>query len=166
MADDAEVKLSVRDSVKDFFEDVTAWTTPFTVYDADDLESHTTEPNRPFVYVITRKEPIEPRWLPIVVLDIETRNVSWQLGSTSRETRVNINIMGRSEGETSRIASKMRASLNTIAIYDYSGAIPVLEENQFYQEEWEQQEVVPPEEYLREGTLKHWLLLSNMFILP
>lgn len=167
MADDIDVKQSVVKSIEDMFENVTIWTTPFTVYDFDDYISLTTEPNRPYVFLITRKEPIpELKWSPVVAVSIEMEDYDFQLGSTSQVADVAIYVITRSEGEGTQIARKMRVNMRTISIYDFSGASPVFERTLSYEGNWRQEEIVPPVEDLQEGSLRHWLKLSNTLVVP
>lgn len=167
MADDIDVKRSVVKSIQDMFENVTIWATPFTVYDLDDYINLETEPNRPYVFLITRKEPIpELKWSPVVAVSIEVEDYDFQLGSTSQMADVSIYVITRNEGEGSQIARKMRANMRNIDIYDFSSDSPVFERSLFYDGNWRQEEIVPPVEDLQEGSLRHWLMLSNTLVVP
>lgn len=159
MSDDV-LKQDLYTVIVGVLEDASLWNrVAFTVYRDFEMEGMTTEPMRPFIFVGSRNTAVMPRFLPYIILDIEVDSVVFQMGSLSNLVRCTINILGRTEGETSRISSVLKDNVVTFGTTyiaqqqtDRRGAT------------WTEQAVPIPEPGWSEGTLRQLLAISSEFI--
>lgn len=130
----------------------------FTIYRDFDMEGITAEPARPFIFMGSRNTAVIPKYLPYIILDIEIDRIVYQMGSTSHLVRVTINILGRTEGETSRIASVLKDNVVTFGTYNAQ------QQTDRRGSTWSEQAVPIPEPAWSEGTLRQLLAISSEFI--
>lgn len=130
----------------------------FTTYRDFDMEGMTSEPARPFIFIGSRNTAVIPKYLPYIILDIELDRYVFQMGSTSTLVRVSINILGRTEGEASRIASVLKDNVVTFGSYNAQ------QQTDTQGKAWSEQALPIPEPAWSEGTLRQLLSISSEFI--
>ena len=159
MSDDV-LKADVYAAVSAVLHDASLWNgTPFAVYRDFDMENMVVEPARPFVFIGSRNTAVIPKFLPYVMLDIEIDRIVLQMGSVSSQVRVSINIVGRTEGEASRISSVLKRNVVTFGT-GYSAQIDTDRAGV----SWLEEAVAIPEPYWSEGTLRQVLSIRATFL--
>lgn len=166
--EDVDIILSVKDAVEDVLTDDTLWTAPFTVYGQDAYRDRAKgdEPTRPYAFLIAAREPIETRWLPVVLVDGDVRRVEIQLGSMSKLAEIRIHVIARTQREAMVIAAKLAddARLDNLALYDHATDPDTAAGYTLSEVGWDPKAIPVPEKWAIEGTLRHWVVMENQYI--
>ena len=168
---DMDLKLSIVDAICGIMQDSALWASAYTVYTEEDFASMArgNPPARPFVFVMAARREVEPRFLPIILVDMDIKRIPFQLGGLSRQVDIRLHIMARSEGEGEGIKDVIVSELYDTAIEFYSYPISIgdtVVTTQYCEPEWTTEVVPIPETYMNEGTLRYWTVTSGAVILP
>jgi len=168
--EDADIILSVKDAVQSILEDADEWTEPFTVYGAKSYREGAlgAEPDRPYAFLIAAREPIEIRWLPVILVDGDVSGIGFQMGSTSRIAEMRIHVIARSQGEATRLTGKIAVSpsLDNLALYDHAAGDETPDAYTLAENGWKVTSIPVPQKWSLEGTIKHWAVMENSYIVP
>lgn len=153
------------DRLDDILTDATLWDftdagVPFVIYSDIEIESMDTEPERPFIVIGTRNTGVIPKWLPFIGVDIEVDYLELQLGTPdSRIARTTLNIMGRQQGEASRIGSVVKSNMMSFTASGGQHVQAVFMNGAV----WHETAVPIPIGALKERTLAQWIAVSAGF---
>jgi hypothetical protein len=163
---DIDIKLSIKDAVVDVLEDDSLWTNAWNVYYESNMPTYTdtNEPSWPYVFVISDRVPQEPRWLPVIVLEIIINDDEWQLGTLSRFAVTRLHLLCSSEGQASRLRTVLADNLDIIEVFDYSGETPSKLSDSSFVDDWTAEPVALSNQILMEGSLRHWLVMENTLV--
>jgi len=168
--EDTDIILSVKDAVQSILEDAQTWTVPYTVYGIDSYRSlpKGSEPERPYAFLIAAREPIETRWLPVVLVDGEVDRIQFEMGHESRLARIRIHVLGRSQRDAMVFVNKFADSsaLENLALYDHAEGTETPDSHTLSEDGWSSEAIPVPEQWAVEGTLKHWVVMENQYIVP
>ena len=163
MASDNDIKTSIYQAVKAVLENASYWTNPFTVYTKADLESFGDHqrPTWPYIFLVSQRLDVEPRFLPIIILELNVCDDEWQLGNLSQVCNTRLHILASSEGQADRIADVLCDQLYTIEVKDYDQSPAVKVSDGTFIEDWRRETADISAPAFTESSLRHWLIVEN-----
>lgn len=118
------INRSIRDHVAGLFADpppATGWA-PFAIYTEANLRTAGFTEVAPFLYLITSEIERAELRLPLVALLVESTDSHEELGNPFRDKHyvIQVDCLGRSQGEAEDLADMISTFSLTIPVYDYS----------------------------------------------
>lgn len=164
MISDINITGSIYRAITSIMTDSQIWTIPFTVYSAKDLVEMEQAPAWPYVFVTPSRLAEDPRFLPIISLEVEIDNDEWELGSTAKFCHTLIDIRAPGRNVAAQLRDILAQELDIIPIYDFGTNPPQELTSSSFVEEWQTTIPYAGPSPILQGKLVSWITLENLLV--
>lgn len=167
-----DIKESIFYAVHSALTSPTLWSTPYYVYTEADLEGlqRGAQPPRPAAVLLAPRRNVELRFLPAVVVETDIQYVDVELGNAAwRQVQLALHVIARSEAQNEHIRGVLINHLSRTPVGFYKAPIQPGDQPLFvdvFDSEWRVETVAVSQEYLNEGTLRHWTVSYGQITVP
>jgi hypothetical protein len=155
------IRLSALKTLTDFFTSGDVF--KFNTYFEADLRNPDFVGVRPFIMLLDSRVIFETRHLPLIVIECNSANLTFEMGDSALRTVVNLHVYGRSRGERDDIASSVMQYVQDVTIWDFSGDSPNYLGEAPIDMGWEERHMTIDTNAAIEGSLLNWTTLTASF---